>query len=301
MLEKIIGYVRKDNRQYESTKEKIYKVIRKIFLKVKAEYIDNDVVLLIPNYKNYSGLILGIISKQIRRKIDRIGVNELVFEENLDLVKNKFNMYCKSNGKIIMKKSLIKIFEYIFRLNNVNINLENVYILVNEYNKQNTYIINELIEKFKTVNIITENIKRYKRMENYWYSKGVLITVSNNRRKSLRNAKYIINIDFDKNKILMYNINSNSIIINLIDEFISIKSNFNGVLINNIELKIDSNKECFINEFYGNINKKIFLETIIKKNDKRLEYINEINQEYNVKISGLIGVRGILENNEFLV
>jgi len=270
-------------------------------LKVKAEYIDNDVVLLIPNYKSYSGLILGIISKQIRRKIDRIGVNELVFEENLDLVKNKFNMYCKSNGKIIMKKSLIKIFEYIFRLNNVNINLENVYILVNEYNKQNTYIINELIEKFKTVNIITENIKRYKRMENYWYSKGVLITVSNNRRKSLRNAKYIINIDFDKNKILMYNINSNSIIINLVDEFISIKSNFNGVLINNIELKIDSNKECFINEFYGNINKKIFLETIIKKNDKRLEYINEINQEYNVKISGLIGVRGILENNEFLV
>lgn len=301
MLEKIIGYVRKDNRQYESTKEKIYKVIRKIFLKVKAEYIDNDVVLLIPNYKSYSGLILGIISKQIRRKIDRIEVNELVFEENLDLVKNKFNMYCKSNGKIIMKKSLIKIFEYIFRLNNVNINLENVYILVNEYNKQNTDIINQLIEKFKTVNIITENIKRYKRMENYWYSKGVLITVSNNRRKSLRNAKYIINIDFDKNKILMYNINSNSIIINLIDEFISIKSNFNGVLINNIELKIDSNKECFINEFYGNINKKIFLETIIKKNDKRLEYINEINQEYNVKISGLIGVRGILENNEFLV
>lgn len=301
MLEKIIGYVRKDNRQYESTKEKIYKVIRKILLKVKAEYIDNDVVLLIPNYKSYSGLILGIISKQIRRKIDRIGVNELVFEENLDFVKDKFNMYCKSNGKIIMKKSLIKIFEYIFRLNNVNINLENVYILVNEYNKQNTYIINELIEKFKTVNIITENIERYKRMENYWYSKGVLITVSNNRRKSLRNAKYIINIDFDKNKILMYNINSNSIIINLVDEFISIKSNFNGVLINNIELKIDSNKECFINEFYGNINKKIFLETIIKKNDKRLEYINEINQEYNVKISGLIGVRGILENNEFLV
>ena len=301
MLEKIIGYVRKDNRQYESTKEKIYKVIRKIFLKVKAEYIDNDVVLLIPNYKRYSDLILGIISKQIRRKIDRIEVNELVFEENLDLVKNKFNMYCKSNGKIIMKKSLIKIFEYIFRLNNVNINLENVYILVNEYNKQNTYIINELIEKFKTVNIITDNIKRYKRMENYWYSKGVLITVSNNRRKSLRNAKYIINIDFDKNKILMYNINSNSIIINLIDEFISIKSNFNGVLINNIELRIDPNKECFINEFYGNINKKIFLETIIKKNDKKLEYINEINQEYNVKISGLIGVRGILENNEFLV
>ena len=99
----------------------------------------------------------------------------------------------------------------------------------------------------------------------------------------------------------MYNINSNSIIINLSYEDIKPKSNFNGVLINNIELKIDKNKEDFINEFYGNINKKIFLETIIKKNIKELDYIKKINYNYNVKISELIGTRGRLENNEFLV
>ena len=64
-------------------------------------------------------------------------------------------------------------------------------------------------------------------------------------------------VDFDKNKIMLYNIKSNSTIINLTDENIELKSNFNGVLINNIELQIDTDKDCFINEFYGNINKKI--------------------------------------------
>lgn len=301
MLVNRIGFVRKDNRKYEKRIEKICKFIRKIFLKVKIEYIQNDVMFLIPNYKENSKFILKIISQKIKKYVDKIGITELIFEDNLNYLRDKLDRYFISDGKLIMKKNLIGIFEYIFKISKKNINLENVYVLVNEYNKQNTYIINELIEKFKTVNIITENIKKYRRMENYWFNEGILITVSNNKRKSLKNAKYIINIDFDKNKILMYNINSNSIIINLSYEDIKPKSNFNGVLINNIELKIDKNKEDFINEFYGNINKKIFLETIIKKNIKELDYIKKINYNYNVKISELIGTRGRLENNEFLV
>ena len=284
MLVNRIGFVRKDNRKYEKRIEKICKFIRKIFLKVKIEYIQNDVMFLIPNYKENSKFILKIISQKIKKYVDKIGITELIFEDNLNYLRDKLDRYFISDGKLIMKKNLIGIFEYIFKIN-----------------KQNTYIINELIEKFKTVNIITENIKKYRRMENYWFNEGILITVSNNKRKSLKNAKYIINIDFDKNKILMYNINSNSIIINLSYEDIKPKSNFNGVLINNIELKIDKNKEDFINEFYGNINKKIFLETIIKKNIKELDYIKKINYNYNVKISELIGTRGRLENNEFLV
>ena len=301
MLNNVIGYVRKDGRKYEKTKESFGKIFRKIFCKVKIEYIREDVLFLIPNYKKYGKIMLKKISRQIKKYAKQNEIKELIFEENLDFIKEKFNEYYISKGKMIMKNNVLNIFQYIFRINKSNINLENAYILVNEYNKQNTYIINELVENFKTVNIITENIRKYRKLENYWYEEGVLITVSNNKRKSLKNAKYIVNIDFDKNKIMMYNINLSSIIINVSDEDIVLKSNFNGVLINNIELQIDKNKEDFVNEFYGNINKKIFLEAIIKKNIKKLEYIKKINQEYGVKIEELTGVRGKLENNEFLV
>jgi hypothetical protein len=158
-----------------------------------------------------------------------------------------------------------------------------------------------LTEIFKTVNIITENVKRFKRLEDKYYEQGILITVSNNRRKSLRNAKYILNIDFDKNDFLLYNINSCSIIINISNENIDIRKGFNGILVNNLDIKINDDKEKFINEFYGNINKRLFIEALIKRSVRKLEYIEKINQEYEIKIAKLIGIRGIIENNEFLV
>jgi len=301
MMYELVGFVRKDNRQYEKWFEKKLKILRKAFVRVKVEHVDNDVIILIPKYKKYNRIVSKLISSQINKYVGKFKIKELVFEQELDFIKKKINIQQFSNGKLIMKNSLIKIFGYMFKINKKNINLEDVYVLVNEYNKENIYIINELIESFKTVNIITENIRRFKRLENQLFDSGVLITVSNNKRKSLRNATYIINIDFDKNKIMLYNIKSNSTIINLTDENIELKSNFNGVLINNIELQIDKDKDCFINEFYGNINKKIFIEMLIKKNNRNLEYIKKISQEYSAKISELIGIRGKLENNEFLL
>ena len=301
MMYELVGFVRKDNRQYEKWFEKKLKILRKAFVRVKVEHVDNDVIILIPKYKKYNRIVSKLISSQINKYVGKFKIKELVFEQELEFIKKKINIQQFLNGKLIMKNSLIKIFSYMFNINKKNINLEDVYVLVNEYNKENMYIINELIESFKTVNIITENIRRFKRLENQLFDLGVLITVSNNKRKSLRNATYIINIDFDKNKIMLYNIKSNSTIINLTDENIELKSNFNGVLINNIELQIDKDKDCFINEFYGNINKKIFIETRIKKNNRNLEYIKKISQEYSVKISELIGIRGKLENNEFLL
>lgn len=297
----IIGYVRKHNRQYEKKIEVIRKIIRMIFLKVKIERIGNDVMFLLPNYKKYNKILLKIFSWQINMYAKRFNINQLIIEKDLQFPNECFRTTFKSNGKLIMRKKMMQIFEYIFSINKENINLENVYVLVNEYTKQNIYAISKLVETFKTVNIVTENIRRFRMLENSLFSKGILITVSNNKRKSLKNAKYIINIDFDKIRILMYNIKSNSIIINLADEDIKLKNNFNGVLVNNFELEVNSNKTCFINEFYGNIDVKIFLEMMIKRNIKNLEYIKEIDEEYSTKIKCLTGVRGRLENNEFLI
>jgi len=297
----IIGYVRKHNRQYEKKIEVIRKIIRMIFLKVKIERIGNDVMFLLPNYKKYNKILLKIFSWQINMYAKRFNINQLIIEKDLQFPNECFRTTFKSNGKLIMRKKMMQIFEYIFSINKENINLENVYVLVNEYTKQNIYAISKLVETFKTVNIVTENLRRFRMLENSLFSKGILITVSNNKRKSLKNAKYIINIDFDKIRILMYNIKSNSIIINLADEDIKLKNNFNGVLVNNLELEVNSNKTCFINEFYGNIDVKIFLEMMIKRNIKNLEYIKEIDEEYSTKIKCLTGVRGRLENNEFLI
>ena len=297
---KKVGFIRSDDRRYEKRQEKIKKKIRKILAIVKTEAIENDVIIVVPKYKKYNKLLNKIISTQINRYVEKINLMELIFENDMKFLENVISRKYISNEKYYIKNNIIKVFNYIFQINQTNINLENVYVLVNDYNKQNIELIKQLTEAFKTVNIITENIRRYKRLEDSYYKQGILITISNNKRKSLKNAKYIINIDFDKIKILMYNIYPNSVIINLSSNDIEVRKGFNGVLLNNLEIQVNEDEDCFIKEFYGNINKRVFLETLIKRNANKTEYIKKINQKFDVKIDKLIGVRGIIENNEFL-
>lgn len=301
LKEKISGFVRKDDRKYEKTFEIIIKLIRKIIIKVRIEKVFDDIIILVPRYKKYNYIFSKVISYQIKRYIKKLNITELIFEDDLEILKSIFETYSFIDEKILMRNCVVKIFNHIFNINKQNINMENVYILVNVYNKQNIYLIDQLVEIFKTVNIITENISKYRRLEERYFSQGVLITVSNNKRKSLKNCRYIINIDFDKKRILRYNIKPNSIIVNLSKENLIIEKGFDGIIINSFEVDINKDKEIFIKEFYGCINKNIFLENILKRNIDKLDFFNIINQEYYTRINALIGVRGIIQNNEFLV
>lgn len=305
LYKKIVGFIRYDDRIYEKKQEKIKKIIRKIFAKVKLEKIrlDNtiqDVIIIVPKYKKYSILKKKLISIQINKYIKKNNITCLICEKNLKILKNTVVNECVLNEKFYMRNNIIQIFKYIFNISKNNINLENIYVLVNEYSKQNLELIDKLTKEFKTVNIITENIRRYKRLEDRYYKQGVLITVANNKRKSLNSAKQIINVDFDKNKIMLYNIYPNSIIINLSNYEMDINKRFNGVLINNVEVRVNKDKDCFIREFYGNINTRVFLEILMKRNINRIEYTEKINQEFDVNIDKLIGIRGSIENNEIL-
>ena len=90
-----------------------------------------------------------------------------------------------------------------------------------------------------------------------------------------------------------------SIILNISGQFINIEKGFNGILINDFEIQINEDNEEFINEFYGNIDKKQYLENELKMFQINTEYIDEFYKMYNAKITYLIGVRGRLQDSEF--
>lgn len=287
-----VGFIRFDNRKYENFMGKFFRFIRKICVKVEVENTEKGLIFLIPKYEKYTGFFMKKIQKQIKKQIDKNKISELIVDKCVGIVPKK-----RTNK--ILKNSIFKIIEYIFRKNGENTNLENIYVLVNKYNKQNIYVIKKLVEMFKTVNIITQDIKHYQILEKKFFEQGILITISNNKRKGIRNAKYIINIDFDKNEIIEYNIYSESIILNISEQFINIEKGFNGILINDFEIQINEDNEEFINEFYGNIDKKQYLENELKMFQINTEYIDEFYKMYNAKITYLIGVRGRLQDSEF--
>lgn len=255
-------------------------------------------IILIPKYKICSKIKNKILENKIRNVLKHHDFNALVLEENLKIKMEKLDDINLLNGKYLMKNSLQDVLEYIFNCNNQNTNLENVHIFVNEYTKNNIYIIEGLTQKFKTVNIITENLKYYRRLENTLYKNGILITVSSNKRKAAKSANVIVNLDFDKENFEKYNINMNAIIVNLTNNKMFFERTFKGIIINNYELKVDIDSREFIDEFFGKINEKNYLESCLLTGKDFRGKAEEILKQYKAEIVELIGVRGKIQKSE---
>ena len=295
---KKIAYIRYNNRCYEKFIEKVFAYFRKLFAKIIIENIENGIIILVPKYKFCSNIIKKRMLKQIRKYLIQEEINYIVFEKELEHLKKEFNNIKILNGKYCMKSLVLPVLEYILKINKRNINLENVYIFVNQYTRNNIELIEKLARNVKTVNIITENLKYFKKLESFLYNEGILITVSNNKKKSANRAKFIINMDFPKEIFENYVINMDSIIINLTDEKIFFENAFRGIIVNNFKVSINDNILEFYREFYGNIDERIFVESFVI--DREFKYVCSVFDSFFGEIVGLIGVRGEIQKCEIL-
>ena len=66
------------------------------------------------------------------------------------------------NGRILFKHLIPEIIEYLSKILETNKEDIEVTILVNDYSQINLYYINELISNIKRINIITNNIRKFK-------------------------------------------------------------------------------------------------------------------------------------------
>ena len=199
-----------------------------------------------------------------------------------------------------MKLMLVQVMEYIYNIFQKHTQLDDLYVFVNQYNIENLNLIDELVNNFKTVNIITSNLSKFKILERKYESENVLITVSNNKRKSAYRANLIVNIDFTKNDMNNYKINNNAFIINLSNEETIIEKNFNGIIINNFNVDVNENELSYIKEFYGNINPKLFIESIIKSQTQgiQIETLRKCFEQNIIIVKELIGIRGVIDVKE---
>lgn len=259
--------------------------LKKIFNIITIKKIDElHCLYIIPKIRNI---------KIIERIIEKNDSAKIVLSKELKQYEKQLNL--KNENKIIM--FVYDILKYIMEKSNVKLELQNVYILANEYNQTNLNIIKYLVNKVKTVNIVTNNIKKYNTLEEKLYNEqGILITVANNKNKTLKRANFIINLDFNNEEINNYKINRNSIIINCIKEKIQILY-FQGIIINNIDIFIEEKSE------YGLIYKefdKIDIYDIFYNIGLKYEDIIEKIAQNKIKIINLIGNNGIIPEKEIL-
>lgn len=139
--------------------------------------------------------------------------------------------YPQLDGQYLIKYMLPELVDYIMK--QINPMSQEINICTQIYSNENISIIKELVNKVKTVNIISNN-KNYMKLENELEKEGIYITVNNNPRKSLKRAIIVINMDF-KN-IANYNYNRTMTIIDLTGN-LKLPKGFEGIYIKSVKVR----------------------------------------------------------------
>lgn len=266
-----IAYIKMDKPKEEKIKEKIKYKIRSFFNCVYKDKYTNNYYIANTKEKTKNKLL---------KKLKNNHVDYIIEENGIDINYNKLE------GKYALKYMLPEVVKYCFKLTNAK--LEEVSVCTNSYTNENIEIIKSLSENVKVVNIITEN-SRYLILEKELEKIGIYITVNNNKRKSLKNTRIVVNLDFKDLK--EYNINRNMIIIDIAGN-LNLKKSFEGIYIRKI--KLTTSKVMRVFSEYERFNKEELIEAEMIKLDKYKtvrEYIN-INKFI---ISKVIGKKAIAE------
>ena len=242
--------------------------------KYKIKYLSKKIV---KNIKDEDYVVLS-------QSLQRISIlKNILYSENINIL----------NGRYLFKCLNINILYYILNAKNENIESQEISILINDFNAINKDIVIELAQKVKTLNIITNNIDKFIKIEKYLYSEyGIVLNILNNKKNGLLKAKIIINIDFPEELINQYRIYSKAVIINILNKIEIQSKKFNGVNINYFTIEMPEKYKIA-----GFKDEEVYESIIYNYNYKQVQ---ERCKEDNIEIRNLIGNKGIILEQEFL-
>ena len=308
---KSLQYVRKTYlykyvKNIVKTVIKLHYILFYIFGKVKVSKIKEGILCSIPlqnkEKKNRYIKIEKHVYLKFIKKINNVkkiyNIHNVIISEKIkkiDIINSQFSGVKKIEGKEILKYMLEDVIKYICNQKNTVIQNQTIYIVVSQYSKDNLQIIKDLAFKVKNINIVTNNIKKFTIFENKFYKEnGIMISVSNNKRKALARANVIINVDLQEEKLKEYNINRTATFINLLPGKIEISKSFSGIIINGLSLKNYNMCENGYN-WYKLFNKTELIEETYLKN-MEINKVKDVIKSENLKIDYLIGNKGVLNN-----
>lgn len=217
------SFIKKILKKTEVLKNKIVinDNLKNIKLKKKIKLVEKIIKIL-----QKSNCKKVIVSKDL--KLDNDFIN-LINSQNIDII----------NGRQLFKMYVPEIVSYIVKTYQIKINETKIAVLSNDYNRFIDKVIRELSSKCKFLSVVTHNIRNFERLEDNLRQDGIIISLSNNKRKSLITSEIILNFDFPADVLNMYNLYDKAILVNF-EETIKIrKKRFNGKIFNWYELGIN--------------------------------------------------------------
>lgn len=278
---------------------------------VKEIYLGLIFILPISNIENSEQKQLKKCIPKVKRLMQKYHVQQIVLAEELrqnEVFLQEFQNNRKVekevhilDGTEIMPYLIKDIVAYISQKQGKAPELEDVYLLIKNEDYRYRDNIVFLAQHFKTVNIVTTSLKVYQKFAKQLEEKqDIIVTVTNNKKKSLKRAKWIINFDLQTEEMKKYTINRTAIIIYLNKQGIYEQNNFEGLHICQAGIDVSQEiKDFFEKEHLLNqCSLTILYESTIKKGQNFRKVIEGLQKD-KVEVKKLYGRRGILTDKEY--
>lgn len=188
-----------------------------------------------------------------------------------------------SDGRWLFEILLTDIVKYITEKQKIE--KVNISILINDLTDIEFNNIKILAQKYNMINIVTNHIAKFRKLENQLKEEGIIITITNNKKKSLMKSNIIVNVDFPKELLNKYSLNENACIINLKKIVKITQKRFNGLTVNDYEI-VFRNDVCDEKFFNGKYEIKDLYEAGMYKKSPFIELREKIKKD-GVKINKL--------------
>lgn len=263
--------------------------LKKIFCIIT---INKENVCILP-YKKLDNFKLLLIKKILVKLRARIVLSNYL--ETLPKLKQmlKDSKLEQIDGRSLSNYLILEMIEYICKMMQEEIQRQEITLLVQTLTQAKKQVIVDLAKKVKRIQIVTDKIGQFKKLENELEeSLGLACQITNNKRKSLLKSKIIINFDYLEEKLNQFTINPNAIVIDINMQTQIYSKVFCGIHVYDYQINTD-NLEMINNTFEM---KKVYGAKII---EKKYRQIREILKEDNIRVINLIGKKGIICREEY--
>ena len=263
------------------------------------ELVEDKIILPVSSKEIIDNRKANTLVKRIKKILEKTDCKTVIVskylkgqEKFMELLNNY--MINVIDGKWLFSVLSDRVLDYIVKKKNLKKEEVNISFLVNkDYSDYLIENIKKVVNTYKSINIVTPNLGKFKKLERDILEKeGTMITVTNNKKKSLMRSKIILNFDFKTNEINKYNIPDDSIIVNFKGDVDINKKRFNGLNINDYEISYENSEEFDYDKSRLYFQKDIYEAGIYKR--QPYEFIERKINRDKVEVIELRGKRTYL-------
>ncbi len=248
----------------------------------------------------------SFLRKRIQKRVERKLLVHIQQKQGNLILANRLQPIYEStkpwqiqeNVKLIL---LEKLLAFYFQTGNVKPQQVDLHFVCKTCSKETVDIIKQLANQYNSVHIVSEDRVAYTRLADKLYEEHAqLVTVSNHKRKALKQAKWIINYDVPIEELTAYTINRDSILFLMQTQMQEMPIGFCRMVIQDIILEGEEQWEKTIQDM--SLNPKDFaihdlVSSYIYQQVSRKEKQEKI-QSLGIQIQGLQGLNGRISKQE---